>query len=79
MTILVAMAYNSQKKVEVMQEPRFLSVKDIAKELGVSEDLVITWIRDKILPAYKVTKKEYRIMREDYEKFLAERRTRKDD
>jgi excisionase family DNA binding protein len=54
---------------------RFLTVPQIAKDLGVSEDFVRKLIRDKELPAYKVGKKEYRVLVTDYEDFLKKRRT----
>jgi excisionase family DNA binding protein len=58
-------------------EPRFLKASDIAKDLDVAEDTVREWIRTKQLPAYKMGR-EYRIKREDYEAFLAQRRTTND-
>ncbi len=60
-------------------EKAFLSVKEIAELLGVSVDTVQGWIRRKELIAYKVGTKAYRVKREDFEKFLAERRTKKDE
>ena len=50
-------------------EARFLTVKDIAHDLGVSEDTVRGWIRWRKLPAYRVGK-EYCIKIVDYERFL---------
>lgn len=58
-------------------EPRFLKASDIAKDLDVAEDTVREWIRTKQLPAYKMGR-EYRVKREDYEAFLAQRRTTND-
>jgi excisionase family DNA binding protein len=55
-------------------EARFLTVEDIARDLGVAEDTVRSWIRGKKLPAYRVGK-EYRIKIVDYERFLQQRRT----
>ncbi len=55
-------------------EARFLTVKDIVHDLGVSEDTVRGWIRGRKLPAYRVGK-EYRIKIVDYERFLQQRRT----
>ena len=60
-------------------DKEFLSVKEIAEMLGVSVDTVQGWIRRKELAAYKVGTKAYRIKREDLDKFLAERRTKKDE
>ncbi len=56
----------------------WLSVDDIAKELGVTIDTVRAWIRKKKLRAYKVGR-DYRIRRDDYNKFLEERATRPKD
>jgi excisionase family DNA binding protein len=55
-------------------EARFLKVEDIARDLDVKEDTVREWLRKKLLVGYKFGK-EYRIKREDYEAFLAQRRT----
>ena len=46
-----------------------LTVKQIAKELSVTEYSVINWIKKGLLPAYKMDR-EYRIKKEDYDKFL---------
>ena len=53
---------------------RFLTFEDIARDLGVAEDTVRSWIRERKLPAYRVGK-EYRIKIVDYERFLQQRRT----
>jgi excisionase family DNA binding protein len=58
-------------------EKEFLSVRDIAELLGLKEDTIQGWIRRKELVAYKVGN-TYRVKREDLDKFLEERRTRKD-
>ena len=55
----------------------WLSVEDIAQELNVPEETVRGWIRNKRLTAYKPGR-EYRIKREDLNKFLNETRTRDD-
>ena len=55
-------------------EQRYITVEAIARDLDISPDLVRLWIRQTLLPAVKIGK-EYRIKREDYEKFLEERRT----
>ena len=57
-----------------MMQQEFITVEDIARNLGVSDDLVRKWIREKKLPAYQVGK-EYRVRLTDYEKFLHSRRT----
>ncbi len=56
----------------------WLTVEVIARELGVNIDTVRSWIRQKKLKAYKVGR-DYRIKREDYNKFLEERATLQDE
>ena len=56
----------------------FLTVEQVAKNLLVSEETVRDWIKKKQLAAYKVGR-DYRINRVDYDKFLRERRTKKDE
>ena len=60
-------------------EQRFMTVEQIAKDLGVSEDFVRGLIRSGELPAYKVGRKEYRIRITDYEQFLETRKIKRDD
>jgi excisionase family DNA binding protein len=57
---------------------QWLSVEDIAKELGLTEDTIRNYIRTKQLIAYRMGR-DYRIKREDYDKFLEKRRTDKED
>ena len=54
-------------------------MEQIAKDLGVSEDFVRGLIRSGELPAYRVGKKEYRVKIDDYERFLEERKIKRDD
>lgn len=56
-----------------MEEQRWLTVEEVAKDLRISEDLVRSWIRSRKLPAIRVGK-EYRIERTDYEEFLRKQR-----
>jgi excisionase family DNA binding protein len=56
----------------------WLTVKEIAEELKVEISTVQGWIREKKLIAYKVGR-DYRIKREDYDRFLKERRTDKEE
>ena len=58
-----------------MEEKKYLTVKDISTELGFSENWVRQQIRDKKLPALRFGKKDYRIKREDYEKFVSDHMT----
>ena len=56
---------------------QWLKVEDIARELDLHVNTVRGWIRDGKLKATKVGR-DYRIKREDYEKFLQERTTHDD-
>ena len=58
-------------------QKEWLSVEDIANDLGVSVEAVRGWIRARQLIAYRVGK-EYRIRASDYQKFLESRRTDQD-
>jgi excisionase family DNA binding protein len=53
---------------------QYFTVEDIAEELSVSVDTVRNWIKQGKLEAYKVGR-DYRISREQFEKFMEERRT----
>jgi excisionase family DNA binding protein len=55
----------------------WLSVEKIAEELDVPLNTVRAWIREGKLTAYKPGR-EYRVKREDLNKFLEETRTNKD-
>jgi len=57
---------------------QYLSVEEIANELGVHPETVRIWIRDGDLPALQL-KRTYRIKREDYEEFLRSRYSGKKD
>ena len=61
-----------------MSQKQWLSVEDIAQELDVPIDTVRAWIRTKKLPAYRPGR-EYRVRREDLDKFLQESRTIRED
>ena len=52
----------------------YLTVEQIARELGVNEETVLRWIRKRLLKAYKLGR-DYRVRREDYQEFLDERYT----
>jgi excisionase family DNA binding protein len=66
-----------KNKVWWAMTTEWLSVEDIANELHVSIDTVRNWIKhrdkSKRLVAYKVGR-DYRIKREDFNKFLEQRR-----
>jgi excisionase family DNA binding protein len=55
----------------------WLTVPDVARELGVKEDTVRSWIREKKLTAFFIGR-EYKIKREDLDRFLEERRNTRD-
>ena len=52
----------------------YFTVEQIAKDLSLSEDTVLHWIRRRELKAYKLGK-TYRVKREDYQEFLDQRYT----
>ena len=56
----------------------YLAVEQIAKELSLSEETILRWIRNKELKAYRLGK-TYRITKEDYQEFLDQRYTGKPD
>lgn len=57
-----------------MLEKRWLYIKDITEDLGVHEETVRTWIKQKKLIAYRFGR-DYRIRPEDYKIFLEKHRT----
>ena len=56
----------------------YLTVEQIARELGLSEETILRWIRNKELKAYRLGK-TYRITKEDYQEFLDQRYTGRSD
>lgn len=56
------------------QEQEWLTVESIAKEVDVSEETVRNWIRKKLLKAYRLGR-DYKIKREDFDRFLEEQAT----
>lgn len=62
-----------------MDKP-YLTVEDIAQLLEVGIDTVRNWINRKKdpLPAYKIGR-EWRIKREDFDRFMQERKNTQDD
>lgn len=56
-----------------MSQTEWLSVEQIAKELGLTEDTIRNYIRTRQLTAYRVGN-TYRIKREDFNKFLEKRK-----
>ncbi len=70
--------YNCHKKGEKAVSKPYYTVEDIAKELEVSVDTVRNWIKAGRLEAFKVGR-DYRISREQFQRFMDERRTRRDN
>jgi len=79
LTSIYESGYNSQKRIRRMSR-QWLSPEEIAEELGLkSAETVRGWIRRRELPATKLGNRVYRVKREDLDRFLEERRTKKDD
>lgn len=55
---------------------KWLTVEQIANELGVHPDTIRDYIRQGLLKAVQL-KRTYRIRRSDYESFLKDRETRR--
>jgi excisionase family DNA binding protein len=71
-------SYNSLKKGDVAVSKQYYSVEEIANILEVSIDTVRNWIKQGRLEAFKVGR-DYRISQEQFDRFMNERRTRKDE
>ncbi len=56
-----------------MSQIEWLSVEQIANELGLTEDTIRNYIRTRQLTAYRIGN-TYRIKREDFDKFLEKRK-----
>jgi len=56
-----------------MEEKEFLTSEDIARALGYHIQTVRRYLREGIIPAIRL-KGEYRVRREDFERFLEERK-----
>jgi len=58
----------------------YLTPEDIAHDLGVTVETVRSWINRKKdpLPAFKIGR-EWRIRREDFERFISEKMNTRDD
>ena len=67
-----------QKVRGLTMSTQWLSVEDIANELSIHPDTVRGWIRAKQLKAFKFGR-DYRVKREDYDKFVEEHATISDD
>jgi excisionase family DNA binding protein len=60
-----------------MDDKNFLSVEEVAKHLGLKEETIRTYIREGSLSAYRFGN-VLRIRGDDFEKFVQERKIRRD-
>jgi excisionase family DNA binding protein len=58
--------------------PDYLRVQDIVEQMGVSEETVRIWIRQKKLPAIRIGR-DYFIDPNDFQEFLKKHRTDRQD
>ena len=56
-----------------MSQTEWLSVEQIASELGLTEETIRNYIRTRQLTAYRIGN-TYRIKREDFDQFLEKRK-----
>ncbi len=56
-------------------QQEWLTVEQIAQEIGVGEETVRTWIRKKQLKAYRLGR-DYKIKRQDFNEYLEKRATK---
>ena len=61
-----------------MSDKDFLSVEEVAKRLGLKEETIRTYIRKGLLNAYRFGN-VLRIRVDDFEKFVQERKIRRDE
>ena len=61
-----------------MSDKDFLSVEEVAKRLGLKEETIRTYIREGLLNAYRFGN-VLRVRVDDFEKFVQERRIRRDE
>lgn len=61
-----------------MKDKDFLSVEEVAKRLGLKEETIRTYIREGLLNAYRFGN-VLRIRVDDFEKFVQERKIRRDE
>lgn len=52
-----------------------LTLQQVADELQLHIETIRAWVRDKKLPAIKISSREYRVRRSALEKFLQDRET----
>ena len=51
--------------------PEYISVGFIAKSCGVSNTTVLRWITSKQLPAFRLPGGHYRVVKDDFARFLS--------
>jgi len=61
-----------------VKDKDFLSVEEVAKRLGLKEETIRTYIREGLLNAYRFGN-VLRIRVDDFEKFVQERKIRRDE
>ncbi|MEO8955534.1 MAG: helix-turn-helix domain-containing protein [Ktedonobacteraceae bacterium] len=61
-----------------MSDKDFLSVEEVARRLGLKEETIRTYIREGSLNAYRFGN-VLRVRGDDFEKFVEERRIRRDE
>jgi excisionase family DNA binding protein len=61
-----------------LSDKDFLSVGEVAKRLGLKEETIRTYIREGLLNAYRFGN-VLRIRVDDFEKFVQERKIRRDE
>jgi excisionase family DNA binding protein len=61
-----------------VSDKNFLSVEELAKRLGLKEETIRTYIREGSLNAYRFGN-VLRVRVDDFEKFVEERRIRRDE
>jgi excisionase family DNA binding protein len=61
-----------------LSDKDFLSVEEVAKRLGLKEETIRTYIREGLLNAYRFGN-VLRVRVDDFEKFVQERKIRRDE
>jgi excisionase family DNA binding protein len=68
----------TRKWSAAVSDKDFLSVEEVAKRLGLKEETIRTYIREGSLNAYRFGN-VLRVRVDDFEKFVQERRIRRDE
>ncbi len=67
-----------EKRGVAVSDKDFLSVEDVAKRLGLKEETIRTYIREGSLNAYRFGN-VLRIRVDDFERFVEERKVKRDE